>query len=322
VARPSAVSPIDYSRAWLAQLCFALPDNKGDIQVLDDSERLRLALDQLDKQPNRELHRVGVVYVGFGQAEQNDILANTSASCSRLYAKFLRCLGWEVDLATHKGFDGGLDRRTTGSHSLYFADARLELMFHVVTMMPSAGDDVMQRIKKMHVANDYVHVVWSEDAREYNPTTITGHFNHVHIVIYPLLLLNSASQLRLLSASSIATAPADSSADAARLFRIQIFTKPGVPAFGPLQDGMIVGFPELGCLVRLTAVAASQALRRSSRFSSVTYVPSAASRLKAMIDISRRHSSDLVKGQFYSQFFPGVGDGLEDASNASNARAR
>jgi hypothetical protein len=45
---------------------------------------------------------------------------------------------------------------------------------------------VNQVAKKRHVGNDFVHIVWSEHKRDYNPDTIVSQFNDAHIVIYPL----------------------------------------------------------------------------------------------------------------------------------------
>ena len=61
-----------------------------------------------------------------------------------------------------------------------------EVVFHVVTMMPTVEGDDQQITKKRHVGNDIVHVVWSEHSHDYHPTTITSQFNDAHIVVYPL----------------------------------------------------------------------------------------------------------------------------------------
>lgn len=42
------------------------------------------------------------------------------------------------------------------------------------------GDD-QQILKKRHVGNDMVHVVWSEHTRDYRPGTITSQFNDAHV---------------------------------------------------------------------------------------------------------------------------------------------
>ena len=135
----------------------------------------------------------------------------------------------------------GLDPRSTGQHSVYHATSTIEMMFHVVTMMPTKPGDPQQVHKKVHVGNDHVHIVWSEHTRvrlalalalqsadcstrahmraqDYRPTTISSHFNDAHIVIYPLQRSDASSKDL-----------------EEQLFRVQIFCKPKVPSFGPLQ---------------------------------------------------------------------------------------
>jgi len=84
------------------------------------------------------------------------------------------------------------------------------------------------------VGNDAVHIVWSEHKKDYDPSTITSQFNDVHIIIYPL---------------------------SSGLFRIQVFQKENVPAFGPLVDGMVLNKQLLAPLVRTTAINANRAVR-------------------------------------------------------------
>lgn len=105
--------------------------------------------------------------------------------------------------------------------------------------MPTKSEDEVQLIKKRHVGNDFVHIIWSEHDRAYRPWTLPSQFNFVHIIIYPLNDL---------------------------LFRIQIFSKEKcsgtiIPEIGPLQDGMIVDKLSLGPLVRQTAINANKACR-------------------------------------------------------------
>ena len=54
----------------------------------------------------REHHKIAVVYVGPGQDDRDVILNNTSGSVQ--YEEFVRAIGWEISLATHKGYNGGL----------------------------------------------------------------------------------------------------------------------------------------------------------------------------------------------------------------------
>ena len=53
-------------------------------------------------------------------------------------------LGWEVELATHTGFLGGLQRNgSTGETAPYYATSLTEVVFHVSTRMPSYSEQSM-----------------------------------------------------------------------------------------------------------------------------------------------------------------------------------
>ena len=48
----------------------------------------------------------------------------------------------KVDLSTHTGFMGGLDKnQSTGTTAVYYANSTVEVMFHVATRMPVSSDE-------------------------------------------------------------------------------------------------------------------------------------------------------------------------------------
>lgn len=52
----------------------------------------------------------------------------------------------QVDLATHCGFMGGLQRNgSTGLTAPYYATSTVEAIFHVSTRMPSDSDDSLTK---------------------------------------------------------------------------------------------------------------------------------------------------------------------------------
>jgi len=143
-------------------------------------------------------------------------------------------LAWEVELETHTGFLGGLQRnRSTGETAPYYATSFTEVIFHVSTRMPSHNQDALLQ-KMRHLGNDEVHIVWSEHSRDYRRGIIPTEFCDVLIIIYPL---------------------------PNKLFRIQISRKPDVPFVGPLFNECIVDGKILPGLVRSTALNASRATR-------------------------------------------------------------
>ena len=231
------------SRLLLGQLGLVAPDTgvSAHFAPLQLSEKLKRNLAMVDRAPGRAVHKIGLIYVREGQELQGDILANSAGSA--LYSDFVAGLGWRVDLATHRGYVGGLDRAgSCGRTAVYWADAHTEVVFHEVVAMPTHPDDPQQIQKKRHVGNDFVHVIWCEHVRDYNPLTITSQFNEAHIVVYPL---------------------------PSGLYRVQVHRNPANPVFGPLQHGALVSKHLLPRLVRETAVNADASI--SAHYNPETY---------------------------------------------------
>ncbi|GAB1222875.1 hypothetical protein ENUP19_0122G0017 [Entamoeba nuttalli] len=193
------------------------------------TDKFKTLVEGLDKSCVRSFHKIGLIYVKNGQYDQFDILKNQEGSPA--YKEFVEGLGWTIDIETHSGFVGGLDKTylSTGKNIRYFADATKEVIFHDITLMPTVLNDDQQIIKKRHVGNDYVHIIWNE-ADTYSPKTISSQFNAAHIVIKPI---------------------------GNGLHKIRIWRKQNIRQFGPLIDGMIVGKEVLPNLVRETAINAS-----------------------------------------------------------------
>jgi hypothetical protein len=232
----SSLSPSHHCRLLLNHLGVLSYDKQPLFSMVEDSQRFHRSLQQLDKNPSREMLKIGLIYVKEGQDDQKVVLRNDTRS--ELYHEFVSGLGWPVDLATHRGYLGGLDPRlTTGITAPYFANATMELIFHEVTSMPLNPSDAQQIHKKRHVGNDIVHIVYSEHSADYEPNTITSQFNDAHIIVYPL---------------------------SNGMFRIQVYRKENVVLFGPLQHGMCVNKRLLSSLVRQTAINANRYVRYNS----------------------------------------------------------
>ncbi|XP_068110135.1 ral GTPase-activating protein subunit alpha-1 isoform X5 [Hyperolius riggenbachi] len=220
-----------YSRLLFSILGMNSWEKRRSFHLLKKNEKLLRELRNLDSRQCRETHKIAVFYVADGQEDKNSILSNTGGS--QEYEDFVAGLGWEVNLATHRGFLGGLQRNeSTGLSAPYYATSFVEVMFHVSTRMLSDSDECV--IKLRHLGNDEVHIVWSEHSREYRQGIIPTQFGDVLIVIYPMKN---------------------------HLFSIQIMKKPDIPFFGPLFDGAIVNGKILPGLVRATAINASRALK-------------------------------------------------------------
>lgn len=277
------VSSLDICRLFLAQAGL-LPSATSDaqmrrrIKLLENGPKLERSLRNLDKSPTRETMKIGVIYVAPAQRTQQELLKNERGSAA--YDRFLAQLGWEVSLLHHRGFTGGLDCNprslSNGKTSLYYAHAHCEVMFHVVTKMPTKPGDPQQIDKKRHVGNDYVHIVWTDnDAHDYDPSTITSHFNDVQIVIHPLRRNQRG------------------------LYLVKIYAKDKVPLFGPLQSGMVIHEDDLTTLVRQTAMNANRVCRSQTN----VYVPPYPTRKKLVDEIVERYATEYQESQLLSMLF-------------------
>ncbi|XP_031722652.1 ral GTPase-activating protein subunit alpha-1 isoform X5 [Anarrhichthys ocellatus] len=207
-------------------------EKRSNFHLLRKNEKLLRELKNLDSRQCRETHKIAVFYVAEGQEDKHSILTNTTGS--QAYEDFVSGLGWEVDLTTHCGFMGGLQRnRSTGQTTPYYATSTTEVIYHVSTRMPHDQDHNLTK-KLRHLGNDEVHIVWSEHSRDYRRGIIPTEFGDVLIIIYPMKN---------------------------HMYSIHILKKPEVPFFGPLFDGAIVDMNILPTMVRATAINASRALK-------------------------------------------------------------
>ncbi|KAM9340852.1 ral GTPase-activating protein subunit alpha-2 [Symphorus nematophorus] len=225
-------APFYFCRLLLNDLGMNSWDRRKSFHLLKKNSKLLRELKNLDSRQCRETHKIAVFYIGEGQEDKCSILSNSAGS--QAYEDFVSGLGWEVDLATHCGFMGGLQRNgSTGLTAPYYATSTVEAIFHVSTRMPSDSDDCLTK-KLRHLGNDEVHIVWSEHTRDYRRGIIPTDFGDVLIIIYPMKN---------------------------HMYFIQIMKKPQVPFFGPLFNGAIITGTLLPSLVRATCINASRAVK-------------------------------------------------------------
>ncbi|KAL3666517.1 hypothetical protein V7S43_008150 [Phytophthora oleae] len=207
-------------------------------QLLSDGPSLKLALNVLDRTPEYETHKIGLLYVrDEKQSSEAAILGNAGGSLR--YLRFLRGLGTFTKLEGLPGYSGGLDTTTNsdGKFGLIYKDECAQVMFHVATMMipersSSVTDNFASMKKKRHIGNDFVHVVFKEYDEDYDLQTLSGQFNDVHIIIQPL---NDNE------------------------YRTEVHVKPGIPPFGPLYGKQIVSSSIISESVRITCLNANLA---------------------------------------------------------------
>lgn len=261
-------------RQLIKQLNYLSWEKRCKIDSLAKDARLFRELKNLDSQPSRETHKIAVIYIANGQEDKNSILSNSNGSIE--FNDFVSGLGWDVDLASHSGFKGGLQtNKSTGETSTYYCNCTTEIMYHISTKIPADPlDDESLNKKLRHIGNDEIHIVWSEHSRDYRRGIIPTEFGDVIITIYPMLTFYDH-------------------------YRIQILTKPDVPPFGPLFDNCIVHRTSLAPLVRATAINAS----RARRFKLPHYQSHWEQRHKLISDIVQNHKEKLSFEDFATQLY-------------------
>lgn len=73
---------------------------------------------------------------------------------------------------------------STGLYSVYAEYQNCEIMFHVSTMLPFTPNNRQQLLRKRHIGNDIVTIVFQEPgALPFTPKGIRSQFQHVFIVV-------------------------------------------------------------------------------------------------------------------------------------------
>ncbi|XP_013415008.1 signal-induced proliferation-associated 1-like protein 2 isoform X2 [Lingula anatina] len=151
----------------------AVPGNKAAEQLM-----------KLDEQGITKTYKIGVMYCKAGQSTEEELYNNEYAGPA--FDEFLDCIGQRVRLKGFEKYRAGLDNKTdsTGTHSLYATYANNEVMFHVSTFLPYTPNNRQQLLRKRHIGNDIVTIVFQEPgALPFTPKTVRSHFQHVFILV-------------------------------------------------------------------------------------------------------------------------------------------
>lgn len=138
----------------------------------------------LDEQVLSFQRKVGILYCRAGQGSEEEMYNNQEAGAA--FMQFLTLLGDVVRLKGFESYRAQLDTKTdsTGTHSLYTTYQDHEIMFHVSTMLPYTPNNQQQLLRKRHIGNDIVTIVFQEPgSKPFCPTTIRSHFQHVFLVV-------------------------------------------------------------------------------------------------------------------------------------------
>ncbi|XP_052008667.1 signal-induced proliferation-associated 1-like protein 3 [Xyrauchen texanus] len=154
---------------------------------------LRLALNtpkvteqllKLDEQGLSHKHKVGILLCRAGQSTEEEMYNNEEATPA--FTAFLELLGETVCLRGFDKYAAQLDTKTdsTGTNSLYTTYQDYEIMFHVSTMLPYMPNNPQQLLRKRHIGNDIVTIIFQEPgAHPFTPQNIRSHFQHVFVIV-------------------------------------------------------------------------------------------------------------------------------------------
>uniref|UniRef100_A0A7N8WQW0 Tuberin n=1 Tax=Mastacembelus armatus TaxID=205130 RepID=A0A7N8WQW0_9TELE len=157
--------------------------------LLPKTQVIDRAVKVLDQMPPYDTHKIGVVFVGAGQVN-NEVAILSNEYGSNRYAAFLTGLGKLIhlkDCDPDQIFLGGLDQYgDDGEFTYCWHDDIMQAIFHIATLMPNRESDKGCCNKKRHIGNDFVMVVYNDSGEEYKLGTIKGQFNFVEVIIKPL----------------------------------------------------------------------------------------------------------------------------------------
>ncbi|XP_036108485.1 signal-induced proliferation-associated 1-like protein 1 isoform X2 [Molossus molossus] len=149
-----------------------------------NTPRVTEQLMNLDEQGLNYQQKVGIMYCKAGQSTEEEMYNNESAGPA--LEEFLQLLGERVRLKGFEKYRAQLDTKTdsTGTHSLYTTYKDYEIMFHVSTMLPYTPNNKQQLLRKRHIGNDIVTIVFQEPgAQPFSPKNIRSHFQHVFVIV-------------------------------------------------------------------------------------------------------------------------------------------
>lgn len=154
------------------------------LRLSSASPKVPRTLLTLDEQVLSFQRKVGILYCRAGQGSEEEMYNNEEAGAA--FTQFLTLLGDVVRLKGFESYRAQLDTKTdsTGTHSLYTTYQDHEIMFHVSTMLPYTPNNQQQLLRKRHIGNDIVTIVFQEPgSKPFCPTTIRSHFQHVFLVV-------------------------------------------------------------------------------------------------------------------------------------------
>ncbi|GAN03978.1 hypothetical protein MAM1_0052d03434 [Mucor ambiguus] len=154
-------------------------------------------------------YKFGVLTIRDNQTTEESWFSNTGLS-ERLQ-DFLDIMGQKIKLKGYKGYSAGLDTKTgeSGEYAYISKWNEFDIMYHVAPLMPSQKNDKQQVLRKKHIGNDIVCIIFLEGSQTFNPKAIRSQFLHVYIIIRPEVVNDK------------------------KCWRVEVLTKSNVGEFGP-----------------------------------------------------------------------------------------
>lgn len=220
---------------------------------LPDDDATRRAISAFDRNDTVDGYKVGVVYIGYNQSRETEILANDEDSPSPAFYQFLEGLGTKVPLKGAVFNTQGLDKESDadGTHTYAWRDRITEIVFHVPVLMPTdLTNDPHCINKKRHVGNDHVNIIFNDSGLPFAFDTIPSQFNHVNIVITPEPSPAPAGR-------GEGDEGACSLPEKQQYFTIRTYSHPAFPQLSPTASYRLLPLANLPALVRQIALNAS-----------------------------------------------------------------
>ncbi|KAK3327684.1 hypothetical protein B0T19DRAFT_357500 [Cercophora scortea] len=221
---------------------------------LPDEDAVDRAIRLFDRNSTVDGHKVGVIYIKEGQTNEVEILANTIGGPD--YLDFLRGLGSLTKLQGATFNTQGLDREgnSDGKYAYCWRDRVTEIVFHVTTQMPTNLDHDPQCImKKRHIGNDFVNIIFNDSGLPFKFDTFPSQFNYVYIVISPTPRLSFAA----VRESANKRHEEGGGNSPMPFYMVQVMSQPGFPEISPAAEPKMVSLKALPSFVRLLALNAS-----------------------------------------------------------------
>ncbi|KAG0142180.1 hypothetical protein CROQUDRAFT_249446 [Cronartium quercuum f. sp. fusiforme G11] len=196
----------------------------------DEVPSFQRSIDLIDYTPVVDFHKIGIIYVGPKQINENEILNNKEGS--KAYIDFISEIGTLIRLKGCQHFNtAGLDTQNDehGKFSYVWNDDITQVCFHISTLLPSETPNHFMA-KKSLIGNDFVVIVFNESGLPYQFNTLKTSFNFINIIIEPNTISSS------------------------KFFKIKLQLKDGLPKIGPIEEFKMVSKSSLSSFVRRLAL--------------------------------------------------------------------